>query len=174
MTACWPTAPTSWATAAAAAATTTTMVWRAVAWGGAGGGGDDAISGTDGNDVIFGDGSGGGGGGNAGGMDALGRLGGAGGGGADTIDGGAGNDILFGDGFDGDPSEAMQIIMWFTGKGAQGGLGGGIQALVGVRDHQLDATQTTPGERAQEGHPEGLGLRMARWPCPAPRGGRQC
>ena len=35
---------------------------------------------------------------------------------------------------------------------------GGLDALVGVGDDQLDAAQAAPGELAQEGRPEGLGL----------------
>ena len=37
----------------------------------------------------------------------------------------------------------------------------GLQPLVRVGDHQLDAAQTTAGELAQELGPEGLGLRRA-------------
>ena len=33
-----------------------------------------------------------------------------------------------------------------------------FEPLMGIRDHQLDATQATPGQRAQELGPEGLGL----------------
>ena len=36
---------------------------------------------------------------------------------------------------------------------------GGLDALVGVRDHELDATQTTAGELAQERGPERFGHR---------------
>src|SRR2546421_11854131 len=35
---------------------------------------------------------------------------------------------------------------------------GGLDALVGVRDHELDAAQTAAGELAEEGAPERLGL----------------
>src|SRR2546423_5621332 len=38
---------------------------------------------------------------------------------------------------------------------------GRLQPLVGIRDDELDATQTPPGELAQEVNPEGLGLRGA-------------
>ena len=38
---------------------------------------------------------------------------------------------------------------------------GGLDALVGVGDHQLDAAQAAPRELAQELGPEGLGLRGA-------------
>ena len=38
---------------------------------------------------------------------------------------------------------------------------GGLQALVGVGDDQLDAAQAAPRELAQEVGPEGLGLRGA-------------
>ena len=37
----------------------------------------------------------------------------------------------------------------------------GLQTLVVVGDHELDAAQTAPGQRAQELGPEGLGLRRA-------------
>ena len=41
-------------------------------------------------------------------------------------------------------------------------LGGGrLEPLVGIRDHQLDATQAAPGQGAQEVGPEGLGFRGA-------------
>jgi hypothetical protein len=49
---------------------------------------------------------------------------------------------------------------------------GGLDALVGVGDHQLDAAQAAAGELAQEGGPEGLGLgrismpRISRRPSP--------
>jgi len=35
----------------------------------------------------------------------------------------------------------------------------GLDAFMAIGDHQLDAAQTAPGERAQELRPEGLGLR---------------
>jgi hypothetical protein len=38
---------------------------------------------------------------------------------------------------------------------------GGLDAFVGIGDHELDATQTAPRELAQEPGPEGLGLRRA-------------
>jgi hypothetical protein len=38
---------------------------------------------------------------------------------------------------------------------------GRLDALMGVGDDQLDAAQAAPGELAQEGGPEGLGLRRA-------------
>ena len=38
---------------------------------------------------------------------------------------------------------------------------GGLDALVGVGDDQLDAAQAAPGQLAQEVGPEGLGLRGA-------------
>src|SRR5215471_12697217 len=38
---------------------------------------------------------------------------------------------------------------------------GSLQALMGIRDNQLDATKTAPGELAQEVGPEDLGLRGA-------------
>ncbi len=73
--------------------------------GGAGGGGDDIITGSVGDDVIFGDGSGGGGGGAGEGFgkyySSEGGSGGSGGSGSDTLYGSEGNDIIFGDGFDG-------------------------------------------------------------------------
>ena len=90
--------------------------------GGAGGGDGDTLSGTDFNDVIFGDGSGGGGAGKPGNVPSNGAFspspGGSGGGGADTINGGAGNDIIFGDGFNGGTTGTD----W---NGADGGFGGG-------------------------------------------------
>ena len=79
--------------------------------GGAGGGDNDTVTGTSGDDILFGDGSGGGGGGSY-----FFGNGGAGGSGNDTISGGYGNDILFGDGFDGNAG---------TRKGGAGGFGGG-------------------------------------------------
>jgi Domain of unknown function (DUF4347)/RTX calcium-binding nonapeptide repeat (4 copies) len=73
--------------------------------GGDGAGDDDTLTGTDGNDVIFGDGNGGGGGGGGAGTNAYaggaGYSGGLGGSGADVINGGGGDDILFGDGLNG-------------------------------------------------------------------------
>ncbi|MEO5363811.1 MAG: FG-GAP-like repeat-containing protein [Magnetococcus sp. DMHC-8] len=81
--------------------------------GGAGGGGTDMITGSTGNDVIFGDGSGGGGGSSSGG---------AAGGGNDILRGGAGNDILFGDGFNGASGSFDSVVL---GAGGAGGLGGG-------------------------------------------------
>jgi hypothetical protein len=38
---------------------------------------------------------------------------------------------------------------------------GGLQPLMRIGDHQLDAPQATPGEAAQELGPEGLGFRGA-------------
>src|SRR5512144_551347 len=38
---------------------------------------------------------------------------------------------------------------------------GGLQAFMGVGDHQLDPAQAAAGELAQEARPEGLGLRRA-------------
>src|SRR5512144_2050348 len=38
---------------------------------------------------------------------------------------------------------------------------GGLQAFMGVGDHQLDTAQAAAGELAQEARPEGLGLRRA-------------
>jgi hypothetical protein len=69
--------------------------------GGNGGGSSTTISGTAGNDVIFGDGSGGGAGARTISYIANNNKGGLGGGGNDTILGGGGDDIIFGDGFDG-------------------------------------------------------------------------
>ena len=39
--------------------------------------------------------------------------------------------------------------------------GGGLEAFMGIGDHQLDAAQAAPGQGAQELGPEGLGLRGA-------------
>ena len=38
---------------------------------------------------------------------------------------------------------------------------GRLDAFMGIRDHQLDAAQTAPGELAQELRPEGLGFRRS-------------
>ncbi|MBF0152548.1 MAG: hypothetical protein HQL64_02275 [Magnetococcales bacterium] len=86
--------------------------------GGAGGGNADTLTGTNLDDVIFGDGSGGGGG-----CQHFGTYnGGAAGGGIDTIYGGAGNDIIFGDGFKGGQGYFNNTV---SGTGGAGGLGGG-------------------------------------------------
>ena len=37
-----------------------------------------------------------------------------------------------------------------------------LEPFMGIRDHQLDAAQAAPGQRAQELGPEGLGLRSRR------------
>lgn len=88
--------------------------------GGAGGGDNDTLTGTTGNDIIFGDGSGGGKGGRGvGADDVTGTGAGLGGGGADSVNGGTGDDILFGDGFNG------TMDQWNAGKGGFGGGGGG-------------------------------------------------
>jgi hypothetical protein len=84
--------------------------------GGAGGSSADSITGTTGDDVIFGDGSGGGGGGSI----FRNGAGGAAGGSADTIDAAAGDDIVFGDGFAG-----MNRSTYNGGAGGFGGGGGG-------------------------------------------------
>lgn len=84
--------------------------------GGAGGGSSDTVTGTAGDDVIFGDGSGGGGGGSR----WRDGAGGAGGGGADTIDADSGDDIVFGDGFNGGTRGYVD-----GGNGGFGGGGGG-------------------------------------------------
>ncbi len=90
--------------------------------GGDGGGDADTLTGTVGDDVIFGDGSGGGGGGSR--VGNYPGVGGAGGGAADTIDGGDGNDIIFGDGFAGaDGAEGASSTV--GGDGGAGGFGGG-------------------------------------------------
>jgi hypothetical protein len=34
-----------------------------------------------------------------------------------------------------------------------------LQPLMGIRDHQLDPAQTTPGQALQKARPEGFGLR---------------
>jgi Domain of unknown function (DUF4347) len=88
--------------------------------GGAGGGDNDTVTGTNGDDILFGDGSGGGGGGN---YSVSGGTGGKGGGGDDTILGGLGNDILFGDGFDGGDAFAAGGLGGFGGGGGGGGGG---------------------------------------------------
>jgi len=100
--------------------------------GGVGGGDADTLTGTVGNDVIFGDGSGGGagGGGSFGGGSGA---NGAGGGGNDSIAGGSGNDVIFGDGFAGTNGKGGLGGggggggggSLFGGQGGQGGLGGG-------------------------------------------------
>ena len=89
--------------------------------GGAGGRGSSqngSLTGTAGNDLIFGDGHGGGGGGSA----RSGKYGGAGvgGGGNDQLAGGSGDDILFGDGYHGSAS-----------PGTTGGSGGFLNGLGG-------------------------------------------
>jgi len=81
--------------------------------GGSGAAGSGTITGTSGDDVIFGDGSGGGGGGSS----FRNGSGGSAGGGAETINGGAGDDIIFGDGFTGGPRSTI--------NGGAGGFGGG-------------------------------------------------
>ncbi len=87
--------------------------------GGNGGSGDDTITGTSGNDVIFGDGSGGGAGCRSTGG-PINPRGGTGGGGEDEIYGGAGDDIIFGDGFNG-----QDYTGWYPGNGGLGGGGAG-------------------------------------------------
>src|SRR5437016_13519537 len=46
-------------------------------------------------------------------------------------------------------------------RGVQNPGDGGLQPFMSVRDDELDAAQTPPGELAQEVSPEGLGLRGA-------------
>jgi len=87
-----------------------------------GAGDNDNITGSDFNDVIFGDGSGGGEG-MAYGDNGFTGVAGRGGGGNDNLIGGAGNDIIFGDGFAG-------TEVGYTGgagydRGGTGGYGGG-------------------------------------------------
>jgi Ca2+-binding RTX toxin-like protein len=84
--------------------------------GGDGGGDNDNLTGSAGDDILFGDGSGGGGGGTRAMHDKAPGAGGAGGSGADHLQGGKGNDILFGDGLDG---------LAGSTRGGAGGLGGG-------------------------------------------------
>jgi hypothetical protein len=84
--------------------------------GGDGGGDNDTLTGSAGDDILFGDGSGGGGGGTKAMLGKAPGAGGAGGAGADHLHGGKGNDILFGDGFDG---------LAGSTRGGAGGLGGG-------------------------------------------------
>lgn len=38
---------------------------------------------------------------------------------------------------------------------------GGLQPIVGIRDHQLDAARASPGQAAQEVQPERFGLAVA-------------
>jgi len=78
--------------------------------GGSGGGDADTLTGTVGDDVIFGDGSG---------------SGGPGGNGADILHGGSGDDILFGDGFNGINGAAAQKY----GNGGAGAPGDSQLAL---------------------------------------------
>lgn len=96
--------------------------------GGNGGGGDSTLTGTDGNDVIFGDGSGGGGGGGGAGFSkyaaGIGGAGGAGGSGADVISGGRGNDIIFGDGHNGFAGSDGSAYASGCGNAGTGGAGG--------------------------------------------------
>ena len=96
--------------------------------GGDGGGDDDTLTGSAGNDILFGDGSGGGGGG----VPYTVSYGGAGGSGSDTLYGGAGNDILFGDGFAGEDmpggdsaASSSSAVGGGDPNGGQGGFGGG-------------------------------------------------
>lgn len=89
--------------------------------GGNGGSSNASITGTSGDDVIFGDGSGGGAGGRTTGA-GPGKAGGAGGGGNDQIEGGAGDDVIVGDGFDGADASGDAF---FPGVGGLGGGGGG-------------------------------------------------
>lgn len=58
--------------------------------------------------------------------------------------------------------------------GAEDAPGGRPQALVVIGDDELDATQSTIGERAEEPGPEHLGFRRAGGDPPEPRGGRRC
>lgn len=88
--------------------------------GGNGGSSDLTITGTAGDDIIFGDGSGGGAGCRSVSYDIINTRGGFGGSGNDTITGGAGDDVIFGDGFNGQNSTG-----WGGGKGGLGGGGGG-------------------------------------------------
>ena len=46
-------------------------------------------------------------------------------------------------------------------RGVQNPGDGGLQPFMGIRDDELDAAQTPPGEFAQEVGPEGLGFRRA-------------
>ncbi|BBK42497.1 hypothetical protein STVA_25170 [Allostella vacuolata] len=96
--------------------------------GGDGGGGASTVTGSTGDDLIFGDGAGGGGGAYHTHSTSLRTPGGAGGGGDDVLRGGDGNDIIFGDGFGGGYSQVSvedTLSGGYTTAAGSGGFRGG-------------------------------------------------